>query len=169
MAETVVVTGVEELDKKLAALMGAQAKAAIRKASRAALKPIADAAKSNAPRRSGRLRKSIKVKALPRSRSHVGSQVVSGGDDNAFAGHTFYGGFQEFGWQVGRRARNADIGAATGARRTTAQKAAIADRNAARSRIAGKEFMLRAANDKKELALQIYRSETIRWINELSK
>jgi hypothetical protein len=164
----VIVTGSEELNRKLADLKGSKAKQAIRKSSRTALRPVAEAAKSNAPRRSGRLAKSIKVRALERSRSRVGSRVTSSGSDNQFKGRTFYGGFQEYGWKAGRRAKNADVGAAAGARRTSSQKTAIAKRNNARRKIDGTEFLARAAKDKKELALQIYSAETARWIHELS-
>lgn len=166
---SVVVTGSEELNRKLAQLRGPQAKAAIRKASRAALRPVLAAAKANAPRRTGQLAGAIKLRALKRSRVRVGSQVTASGSNNQFQGKTYYGGFQEYGWRVGRRAQNTDVGAAFGARRTAAQQKAIAKRNASRAKIEGTEFMARAARDKKELALQIYRTETARWVNELSK
>jgi HK97 gp10 family phage protein len=165
----VIVTGSEELNRKLADLKGSKAKQAIRKASREALRPVAAAAKANAPRRTGLLAQSIKVRALKRSRVRVGSQVTANGANKKFNGRQFYGGFQEYGWKAGRRAKNADIGAATGARRTKSQKSEIAKRNNARRKIDGTEFMARAAKDKKELALQIYAAETTRWIHEFSK
>lgn len=169
MAKAIVLTGSEELNRKLAALKGAQAKAAIRKASRTALRPIADAVKARAPRRTGALSRSVKVRALPRSRVRIGSRVTTSGTDRQFKGRTFYGGFQEYGWRAGRRVRNVDLGAAKGVRRTKSQAAEAERRNNARKQIHGTEFMKLAANDKKQTALSIYRSETVKWINELSK
>ena len=170
-AQVLIVTGTEELNVKLAKLAGKDAKAAIRKASRVALKPVAEAAKSNAPRKTGRLARSVKVKAITRSRSRVGSRVTTSGDGNAFSGETYYGGFQEYGWKAGRRTRNADLGMdpTRWARRNAAQKAEATRRNNSRRSIAGTQFMKRAADAKKEIALQIYRTELARLIVELAK
>lgn len=168
-AQVLVVTGTEELNAKLAKLAGKDAKAAIRKASRVALKPVAEAAKSNAPRKTGTLARSVKVKAITRSRSRVGSRVTTSGDGNAFSGETYYGGFQEYGWKAGRRTRDADLGITRAVRRNAAQKAEATRRNNARRSIAGTQFMKRAADAKKEIALQIYRTELARLIVELAK
>jgi HK97 gp10 family phage protein len=165
----IVLTGSEELNRKLAELSGPKAKMAIRKASRVALRPVAEQAKSNAPRKSGRLGRSIKVKAIRRSRSRVGARVTSSGTDHQFKGRTFYGGFQEYGWKSGRRTRNADFGVSRRKRRTAAQSAAATARDSARRQVPGKQFMKRAARSKRQVALGIYRSETRRWIRELSK
>ncbi len=169
MANAVVVTGSAELNAKLAKLKSAQAKAAIRKASREALRPVAVAAKANAPRRSGRLSRSIKVKALERSRIRIGSRVTTGEDDSQFKGKQFYGGMQEYGWKAGRRVRNVELGAVRGAKRTESQKAEAAKRNNSRPQISGTRFMNRAAESKKQLALSIYKAETTRWIEEFAR
>lgn len=162
-------TGSEELNRKLATLKGPQQKAALRKASRTALKPVADQAKANAPKRSGRLRRSIKVRALKRSRSRIGSRVTSSGTDNNFKGRTFYGAFQEFGWKAGRRATNSDLGVQKRKRRTEAQSQDAQTRNAARRKIKGNEFMKRAAKSHKQIALQIYRNDIERFIRDATR
>lgn len=164
-----VLTGDAELNRKLRELGGPKQKAAIRKASRAALKPVAAAAKANAPKRSGRLRKSIKVKAIKRSRSRVGSRVTTSKTDNQFKGRQFYSGFQEYGWRVGKRATNADLGVKKRKRRTSVQSEYVAAKNAARRRIKGSEFMTRAAKSHKQIALRIYREEVARFIREVAR
>ena len=165
-AGTIVLTGSAELNRKLATLAGPKAKAAIRKASREALRPVAAAAKANAPRRSGALSKSIKVRAMARSRTRIGSRVTTSAGSNEFSGKTYYGGFQEYGWKSGRRTRNADLGMdpTRWARRTAAQKAQAKARDAARKSNPGVAFLKRAAVDKREIALRIYRTELGRQI-----
>lgn len=138
MPQSVVLTGSDELNRKLARLKSKDAKKAIRKASRAALRPVLEAVKAKAPKRSGKLRRSLKIRALPRSRSRVGARVTTGGKARQFAGETFYGGFQEYGWKSGNRKNP------------------------------GKRFMKQSASAKKQRALSIYASETRRWVNELS-
>lgn len=166
---TIVLTGDKELNRKLALLKSSKAKLAIRKASRIALRPVVDEARANAPKKTGRLKRSIKLRSIKRSRSRVGSRVTSSGTDNNFKGRTFYGGFLEFGWRAGRRVRNADLGVTRRKRRTVDQVAAAAQKNDSRTMIPAREFMKKAARSKRELALSIYRRETRRWIREFSK
>jgi hypothetical protein len=155
-----VLTGDAELNKKLAALKSSKAKQAVRKASRESLRPIHADAKSNAPKDKGTLRKGIKLRALKRSRSRIGSQVTSSAK---------HGAPQEYGWKVGRRTRNTDIGLARGAKRDASAKAAAAKRDGSRRAIEGKKFMQRAARSKQSKALAIYRRETAKWIRQLSE
>jgi hypothetical protein len=54
----------------------------------------------------GRLRKSVKVRAMKRSRKSVG--VVVGYGDKSFSGTTFYGSFLEWGWRIGKRPSRAN-------------------------------------------------------------
>lgn len=69
-----------------------QVKAGIRKGSRAGAKIVQAKAKELAPKRSGRMVKTIKVRALPRSRKWIGAmaRLVNDGD-------VFYGGFVNYG------------------------------------------------------------------------
>lgn len=70
----------------------------LRKASREAMKPVLKAARNNAPKQSGALKKAIKLRALKRNRRGlVGVKVAVGKD--WFQGDQFYGAFQEFGYK----------------------------------------------------------------------
>jgi HK97 gp10 family phage protein len=98
-----VMTGFERLNKKLKLLTGPQAKEAIRKASRLAAKPVADAIKQLAPVESGRLKRSIRVRSIRRSRVRIGSRVTTSKLDSVYQGKTFYAAFIEFGRKTGKR------------------------------------------------------------------
>lgn len=95
-AATIVLTGDAGVNAMLRTLAGPQAKKVIRTAARKALKPVAAAARTLAPRDTGALAKAVKIRALKRSRSRTGARVTIGAGE--FIGKTFYGGFQEWGW-----------------------------------------------------------------------
>ena len=98
---TVTIAGTRELAKLLKSLPENEVKKAIRKGTRAGSKVIARVAARRAPRKTGALARSIKVRAMKRRRNRVGTVVVAG--NKTFTGDTFYGGFQEFGWHIGKR------------------------------------------------------------------
>lgn len=150
MKVTVVKTGYWFVDRKLARLSGKDAKAVIRKASRAAIKPIEQQAKSNArktgkpvhpiPIRSGKFAKiaerveakgltqqSIKTRSITRSRVRVGSRVTI--EDKNFP-KKFYAKFQELGWKSlrGRKMK-------------------------------GNRPLLKSANEKKQIVLRKFKGE----------
>ncbi|XZE36547.1 HK97-gp10 family putative phage morphogenesis protein [Pirellulaceae bacterium SH501] len=185
---TMVLTGSEELNRKLEELTSKQAKEAIRKAARPALQPTLAAARANAPKRSGRLQRSIKIRAIKRSRSRVGARVTTAKSDNQFSGRTFYAAFQEWGWKTGsrrgelnavsRRIANQlrrESRAAKGLKKRGSDFRARQEnyfasegaRRAARQKIAirrqipAKEFLRRAARSTKSQALKLY-SDSIR-------
>ena len=85
MSKNVTITGVAELDKKLAGMTEKLQKSALRKATRSSAKYVAADAKRLAPvGETGKLEKSIKVKARKRSRKNrysVGHSIVGGGLD----------------------------------------------------------------------------------------
>ena len=96
--ETLVLTGDKRLNRKLMKLRGPDAKKAIRKSTRPALKPVLQEAKNNVPVDSGALKKSLKIRSLPRSRTSIGARVTSGDTGKrAFSGEQYYGAFVEFG------------------------------------------------------------------------
>ena len=64
-------------------------------------KELVAPSKAATPVRSGKLRKSVKVRAQKRSRSSVG--VVVGYSEKPFTSDTFYGAFLEWGWRIGKR------------------------------------------------------------------
>ena len=90
--------GFEELDAKLKRLSRGTAGKIMRRSLRAGAKIIAAEARARAPRQTGRLAKSIKVRAAStRKRGEVAIVVRTGQSDNLFVGDTYYGAFQEFG------------------------------------------------------------------------
>jgi len=93
----VVITGVKELDLKLAGMPARLQKKLSRQATRKAAKDIVlPDAKRNVPHDTGDLERSLTVRAIKRSRSRVGHSVET--KDGFFKGNQFYGGFIEFGW-----------------------------------------------------------------------
>lgn len=98
------IVGAEKLRKQLAALGPRIAKKVIRQSLRQAGKIVQTEAKSNAPVDTGRLRKSIRVRAFKRSRKErIGINVQTNSTNNVFKGKTFYGGFLEYGFRRGKR------------------------------------------------------------------
>jgi HK97 gp10 family phage protein len=97
------IEGAKQLDKKLIALGPRIAKKVVRQAIRPAAKGIQRTAQANAPVDTGALKKSIKVRALKRSRTRIGITVATNSSDNLFKGKEFYGGLLEFGFRRGKR------------------------------------------------------------------
>lgn len=105
---TVTVLGVRELAAVLKSIPEKEARGAIRKGTRAGIKVIARVAARRAPRRTGALARSLKVRAMKRRRNRTGTVVVAG--NKTFTGDEFYGGFHEFGWHIGKRRTNTGTG-----------------------------------------------------------
>mgnify|MGYP001009153993 CR=1 FL=1 len=99
--DKIVCTGAKEIELALAELEKRIANKIIRRVMRESMKPIAVAARENAPVETGVLRSAIKVRAMKRSRGRIGIMVMIGEGD--FKGDTYYGGFQEYGWKTGKR------------------------------------------------------------------
>lgn len=135
MAVKMVLTGDVKLNIALANLANKLQRKFVRQAARYALKTVVKTARQLAPKKTGRLRKSIKVKSIKRSRSRIGSRVTTGAADNQFTGESFYGAFIEFGWKTGRRT------------------------SATRKRIEGQHFLKLAAQRKKRAAIARYRTK----------
>jgi HK97 gp10 family phage protein len=74
---TAVLTGDKETNRKLATLIPRIQKRVLRQASRKALRPVAAAAKRNAPKDTGRLSRSLKIRAIKRSRRFFGSRITT--------------------------------------------------------------------------------------------
>lgn len=90
-----ILTGSDDLRRKLAGLKDKDVKAAVRKGTRAGAKLMAAETRKAAPSKSGLLRKSIKVRALKRSRKRIGHMVAVKLPDGAVK--VPYAGFVEFG------------------------------------------------------------------------
>jgi HK97 gp10 family phage protein len=95
------VSGEDRIIRKLKRLPKKDARRIIRKASRSAAKSILPTAKSNAPVKTGQLRKSIKVRSIKKSRTSIGVRLLV--SEDWYKGDEFYGAFQEFGWKQGKR------------------------------------------------------------------
>jgi len=89
--------GARELDRKLARLEKRTAKKVMRKALRAGGKVILAEAKRRAPKRTGALAASLKVRAAKRSRRRRGVAVIVATAEGWFKGDEFYGAFVELG------------------------------------------------------------------------
>lgn len=92
----VIVTGDVELDKKLSQMEQKIQKKVARQSMRKAVKEIiVPAAKAKVNKRSGALGRSIKARAMKRSRSRVGVEARAG--EGHFKGDQYYSGMLEFG------------------------------------------------------------------------
>lgn len=94
-----VVTGVEELDKELTELPIKLQKKVIRQAQRNGAKLLLGHVKARAPKKTGALKKALKIKAAPRSKKFVGVDIGVGKE--WFTGDQFAASFLEFGWKPG--------------------------------------------------------------------
>lgn len=97
-----IITGVDEIDKRLKTLPAKVRNKIVRAAMRRGMYIVHAKAQANAPVRTGKLQKAIVVRAglKPKKGEIVIDCRVGAGD---FKGDTFYGGFQEFGWRAGPR------------------------------------------------------------------
>jgi HK97 gp10 family phage protein len=96
------VRGDKAIMRKLKGMVPAARKKVLTKAARTAAKPLLQQARSNAPTRTGALRKAIKLRAKKKNRRGVVGVSVAVGA-KWFVGDEFYGAFQEFGWKAGTR------------------------------------------------------------------
>jgi len=113
------------------------------RALRAGAKDVLPTAKQLAPKDTGTLRKSLKVRVLRATRKGVKKlDVTTNKSNNLYTGKTFYGAFQEFGWKSGKRGKSNS-----------------------RRPIAGKHFLEQAHALKGPLALKTIEIELATWIN----
>jgi HK97 gp10 family phage protein len=96
------IEGADKIDAALSAIEKNVAKKIARKALREGGKIILKEAKSNAPKESGALKKSIKLRA-GKSKKKGRASVVIGTGAKWFQGDQFYGAFLEFGHKAGSR------------------------------------------------------------------
>lgn len=98
MVASLTITGTKQLERKLKQLEPKVAKKVIRQSLRAGAKIIHTAAKAEAPKRTGVLRKSLKVRAARRNRRGTYAVMVTSGEaGNMFTGKAFYGAFIHWG------------------------------------------------------------------------
>lgn len=93
---TFVITGLDDIDRKLRTLEPRVAKKVLRQAMRKAMKRVQTMVKELAPERSGELKRAIKVRAARRTRKkQIRINVRIGKGD--FKGDTYYGAMVEYG------------------------------------------------------------------------
>ena len=102
---------VAKINRMLTALPKKIRNKILREELRKGAKTLLPASKAATPARTGKLRRSVKVRAVKRSRKAVG--VLVGYNDKAYAGDTFYGAFLEWGWKQGKRPSRAVQGGAS--------------------------------------------------------
>jgi HK97 gp10 family phage protein len=106
------IVGLGRLQRSLDALPPALAGKVIRKAVRESMKPVARTAASDAPSKTGKLARSIRVRAMKRKKGRIGVAVQT--DKGNFQGETFYGAMREFGHAIRRVNRGPAVGQAKG-------------------------------------------------------
>lgn len=95
------VEGADKVIRKLKNLENKVQNKITRKALRAGAKVIQKAEKAKAPVDSGRLKRSIKVRAMKRKKGRIGVNVIMRASD--FSGVKFYGNFVIFGFKRGEK------------------------------------------------------------------
>lgn len=155
---TFTIVGDDRLLRKLDRIAKKDARAAIRKGTRAGAKIVTARTKALAPvsgsrqtgkktKKGGTLRRAIRTRSAKRSRVFIGSVTRLGA--GFFKGETFYGAFQEFGWTPGKRRIGGVLLA--GARRRTG----LRDNPNRGKPIEGKHFMERAAKQVGRKAMRV--------------
>jgi len=148
-AVTLTVRGDKAVMKRLKSLHRTVAKKVITKAARTAMKPVMKAARDNAPKKTGAMRKAIKLYSLKKNRrGEIGIMVALGDKKKWYTGDQFYGAFQEFGWKVGRRLTRRSI------------------RPDTRKQVEGKHFIERAYQSHGEQAMRTFMDEVPREIEK---
>jgi len=138
----------------------------LRQALRSGARPILNAAKANiqsdnAPEweDTGQLMRSIKIRAIKRSRNRVGIRV--GTAEGWFRGNTFYGAFREFGHKIGKRASNEDVGIRKRKRRNANEKLAVDIANRSRGDVRPYKFIEPAYEQQGPQAVTIIEREIL--------
>ena len=118
----------------------------LRRELRNAAKKLKPSARSATPVASGKLRRSVKVRAAKRSRKGIG--VLVGYNDKPYSGDTFYGAFLEWGYRWGKRRSAKTILRESRRRRrlTDAQRAQVKAENDTRKKIPGKYMLTKVAD-----------------------
>ncbi len=161
-------SGDKELIAALNNLTPALEKKALRTALRESSKPILSAAKARAPRDTGALKKSLRIKAFKRTRKgKVGFSIGTSSLGSAYQGKQFYGAFQEYGWHTGKRTneiRRSQSAARRGS--TTAKQALLGD---SRKFIEGRKYMRQAYTSQKQATLTLMRQRIFEAIDRTVK
>lgn len=165
-APSIIITGVKELMEKLDQFEPKLRKKILRKTLRKAAKPVLATARRYVPVDTAALKKSLKVRALKRSRRHkhrVGIAVMT--SEGWFKGDEYYGAFVEFGHRVGKRTRKVER-----LRRSRfAIARALAGLADSRPRVEPKKYMHPAYELNKVTVMQVFREELRHEIEAVAK
>jgi HK97 gp10 family phage protein len=143
------ISGDKALLRRLKSLVPRARKQALTRSARVAMKPLLANAKSQAPSKSGVLRKAIKLRAMKRNRRGIVGIFVDM-SEKRFQGDTYYGAFQEFGWHAGKRDKSLRV------RGKWSGVGSAADK---RKAIAGKHFMEQAFDTGRSGAEQVFKRQ----------
>jgi Bacteriophage HK97-gp10, putative tail-component len=103
MANGVTITGLEQVQRKLRQLVPKAQKAIIKQGFRKALKPVLAEARSDAPVKTGTLKKQLKIKMGKRQRKgEIVMVVVASKKKGSDKDDAFYGWFQDSGSDASR-------------------------------------------------------------------
>lgn len=104
-ASNIRVTGEQDILRRLVTLPVKLQRKVIRQASRKAAKPVRARARALAPVRTGRLRRSIKLRSIRRNRrGRIGVNVLTGTrEELGITAGGYYPAAQEYGWRSGGR------------------------------------------------------------------
>jgi HK97 gp10 family phage protein len=163
---TITIKGDRELIRKLEMMSKTQCAKAIRPGLRAGQKIITATARANSPVASGLLRSNIKTRAMKRKKDSIGILTTVG--EGWYAGKTFYGAFQEFGWKTGKRATKTS----RRSQKTLAKIAAgrrVMEAAKSRRQIPGKHYMENAAKAIGQEAGQIMVARIAHDVEQLAK
>lgn len=151
------IKGLDKLTAQLAELPKKTQGQIARPALRAGAKLIQQAAVADAPRKTGLLAKSIKVRAAKRSRKRTGPAVLV----TTGQGDSYYAFFEEYGWHVGKRSATLRR-----AYKINKRKAFAGDK---RRMIEGKHFMQRAFDSTKDQAAAVIERQLAAGIEQALK
>lgn len=166
---TMSLQGDRELVDKLKSLTKSEFKSATQTGAKKSLDPVRKTAQAIAPKRTGKLKRAIRIRVLKRSRVRVGARVTVGSHDSMFKGRTFYAAFQEYGWKAGKRASNQDLGVKKRKRRTAAQREEIAAMNNSRKQIRGQRYLEKATKSNYDIVMSLFKIEVRAGIHKALK
>jgi HK97 gp10 family phage protein len=160
-AGSVLVTaGLEDVERMLRGLEAGPGKKLVRASLRVGAKVISKAAKAGAPKRTRRLADSIRVRSGGTKGARISVLVATSETDSMFKGDTFYGAFQEFGWNKAPTWHGRGDGQIHSRSRGTYGKGEA-------TKMPGLHFMRKAADAAADAAIDAFHVEAVRRIELL--
>ncbi len=145
------ITGQAEIKRKLDKLGQIGSKKVVVKAMRTAMKPLLAYTRKQLPKKTGLVRRSLKLKAPRRTRKKGIFRLLMVIGDADFQGKSFYAAFLEYGKKLGKAKR--------GTLKNKLSKAQKLLLNKGRKQIAGKYYLKKAWDTKQNSVQQRFISE----------